>query len=293
MIRPAPSLNSRFFYHLSQTSDFQEALRRSANKSSQAGVYLGRLKEIEFLFPTLDEQRRIAAILDKAAAIRRKRQESLRLTDEFLRSVFLEMFGDPVTNPKKWREICFGHLAGDTFRSGLSPSHRGRVLTLSSITSGQFTSRHTKAALFDRSPSSSQLLSRKTFLVCRGNGNRTLVGVGVFPNCDSEDVCFPDTMIGVNPNRELVTQAYLEHIWRSSSVRRQLESMARTTNGTYKINQGSLEKVTFPLPPLPEQERLALISDQTRSLRDRSLIQLTKIDMLFSSLQQRAFGGEL
>ena len=52
--------------------------------------------------PPLHEQRRIAAILDKADAIRRKRQEALALTDEFLRSAFLEMFGDPVTNPKGW-----------------------------------------------------------------------------------------------------------------------------------------------------------------------------------------------
>jgi type I restriction enzyme, S subunit len=48
----------------------------------------------------LEEQKRIAAILDKADAIRRKRQQALRLTDDFLRSVFLDMFGDPVTNPK-------------------------------------------------------------------------------------------------------------------------------------------------------------------------------------------------
>lgn len=58
------------------------------------------MERVEIPLPPLDEQRRIAAILDKADAIRRKRQESIRLTEEFLRSTFLEMFGDPVTNPK-------------------------------------------------------------------------------------------------------------------------------------------------------------------------------------------------
>ena len=52
--------------------------------------------------PPLAEQKRIAAILDKADAIRRKRQEAIALTEEFLRSAFLDMFGDPVTNPKGW-----------------------------------------------------------------------------------------------------------------------------------------------------------------------------------------------
>lgn len=62
-----------------------------------------KLLDLEIPLPPLDEQRRIAAILDKTDAIRRKRQESIRLTEEFIRSTFLEMFGDPVTNPKGWK----------------------------------------------------------------------------------------------------------------------------------------------------------------------------------------------
>src|SRR6185369_14330209 len=58
--------------------------------------------------PPLPEQKRIASILDKADSIRRKRQEAVRLTEELLRSVFLDMFGDPVTNPKGWdvKPLC-------------------------------------------------------------------------------------------------------------------------------------------------------------------------------------------
>ena len=55
--------------------------------------------------PSLPEQRRIAVILDKASAVRRKRQETLDLADQFLRSAFLDMFGDPVTNPKGWEIV--------------------------------------------------------------------------------------------------------------------------------------------------------------------------------------------
>ena len=52
--------------------------------------------------PPLPEQKRIAAILDKADQLRQKRQQAITLADDFLRSVFLDMFGDPVTNPKGW-----------------------------------------------------------------------------------------------------------------------------------------------------------------------------------------------
>jgi len=68
------------------------------------------LKRTWFPLPPLPEQRRIAAILDKADAVRRKRQQTLDLADQFLRSAFLDMFGDPVTNPKGWPRITIGYL---------------------------------------------------------------------------------------------------------------------------------------------------------------------------------------
>ena len=64
--------------------------------------------EIIIPLPPLAEQKRIAAILDKADAIRRKRQDAIALADTFLRSVFLKMFGDPVTNPMGWDVVAFG-----------------------------------------------------------------------------------------------------------------------------------------------------------------------------------------
>ncbi|OAI19421.1 hypothetical protein A1359_03770 [Methylomonas lenta] len=62
----------------------------------------GKLEAVEIYLPKLAEQKRIAAILDKADSLRRKNQQAIQLADQFLRAVFLDMFGDPVTNPKGW-----------------------------------------------------------------------------------------------------------------------------------------------------------------------------------------------
>jgi len=83
---------------------------------AQGGVGLkhvtkGMVEGLNIPLPPLDEQKRIAAILDKADAIRRKRQQALRLTDELLRSVFLNMFGDPVINPNGWKTEELGKVA--------------------------------------------------------------------------------------------------------------------------------------------------------------------------------------
>lgn len=69
------------------------------------------VEKIQIPLPPLEEQKRIAAILDKADAIPKKRQQAIELADQFLKSVFLDMFGDPVTNPKKWMTMNIEQMA--------------------------------------------------------------------------------------------------------------------------------------------------------------------------------------
>lgn len=76
------------------------------------------LKKMVIPLPPLEEQKRIAAILDKADAIRRKRSRAIALTEELLRSTFLDMFGDPVTNPKGWKVESLENIS--TIQSGIA-----------------------------------------------------------------------------------------------------------------------------------------------------------------------------
>mgnify|MGYP000117881263 CR=1 FL=1 len=104
------------YYALSRLKPILESM---APATTVAIVNKSKFEELEIPLPPLDEQKRIAAILDKADAIRRKRQQAIRLADDFLRSVFLDMFGDPVTNPKGWEVKKLGELT--TIRRGASP----------------------------------------------------------------------------------------------------------------------------------------------------------------------------
>jgi type I restriction enzyme S subunit len=94
-------LDKRYLMRFLATAG-QPQLHEQAKTTSQPKLALFRIEEVEIPLPPLAEQKRIAAILDKADAIRRKRQQAIQLADDFLRAVFLEMFGDPVTNPKGW-----------------------------------------------------------------------------------------------------------------------------------------------------------------------------------------------
>ena len=98
VIRPKAPLDLRFLYRVLQRYDVTPFIKGA----TRAKLTKGDASLIPIPLPPLPEQKRIAAILDKADAIRRKRQQAIQLADDFLRAVFLDMFGDPVTNPKGW-----------------------------------------------------------------------------------------------------------------------------------------------------------------------------------------------
>ncbi|WP_327023426.1 hypothetical protein [Micromonospora sp. NBC_01739] len=92
---------------------------------------------------------------------------------------------------------------------------------------------------------------------------------------------------------QLIRPVFLEHVWRSTAVRRQIESSAHTTNGTYKVNQKGLGGVSFFAPPLELQDQFMARIATIESLRVSQSSSLTELDALFGSLQDRAFRGLL
>ena len=253
--------------------------------------------KIKIPLPPIAEQKRIAAILDKAEELRGLRRKALEELDAIVQSIFLEMFGDPVTNPKEWKLMRFQDLLSVPLRNGLSPSNSGtvtgKVLTLSAITGNRFRESAIKTSTFQASPPSHQTVDDTDFLICRGNGNIHLVGKAYFPTYSMFDVVFPDTMIAAQIKSDYIEREFLQHIWNSNMVRSQIESFARTTNGTFKVNQTMLESILIPVPPLLIQQEFARRVEAIKHLKTAHCDSLTHLDALFASLQHRAFRGEL
>ncbi len=103
--------DAKYLSYLLRSNEFRFLGEHSMyGAAGQQRISLDFIKQYPVFLPPLKEQRRIAAILDKADAIRRKRQRAIELTETFLRSVFLDMFGDPVTNPKDFKIGRIGDL---------------------------------------------------------------------------------------------------------------------------------------------------------------------------------------
>ncbi|OCI30100.1 restriction endonuclease subunit S domain-containing protein [Oerskovia enterophila] len=247
--------------------------------------------ELPIHLPSIEEQRRIATILDQADAIRAKRRQILTHLDALAQSTFHAMFDVAVDASVRFDELTLG------MRNGVSPSTHGTfnatVLTLSAVTRGPFNPAASKSATFDTEPPEAQRVSSRDLLICRGNGNKQLVGVGVRAGRDRPDLVFPDTIIAARIDIDVANPRYLEHAWRQPQVRRQIESGARTTNGTYKVNQQVLGAVELPLPSLSAQQEFAGLVAEIEVHRCTVERALAADDELFASLQSRAFRGEL
>lgn len=282
----------RYLFHYLQTPRFREWTRNSSGVGIK-NIRKSELDSYEVPFPSLDEQRRIAAILDKADAIRRKREQALALADDFLRSLFLEMFGDPGDNPMNHPVVTFESLLSIPLRNGISPASRGtvtaRVLTLSAITGDRFDGSNAKVGKFLEPISAKDTVSTSDFYICRGNGSPDLIGRGFYADHDIQGTAFPDTMIAAKPNPKRVARAFLENIWNSPFVRNQIREAARTTNGTFKINQTAAGAIRLPVPPLEAQKRFQSIVDRVARSKDK----LAYGADLFPALSQRAFAGDL
>jgi type I restriction enzyme S subunit len=251
------------------------------------------VEEIEIPYCDLSEQRRIAGELERADRLRRTRRYALDLSGGFIPAIFQQLFG---TNPilmQKWDRKPFGKLLVLGLRNGLSPSTKGsvsaRVLTLSAITRGVFDSNASKLAPFIVEPPEDKRVLAKDFLICRGNGNLSMVGSGRFPPHDMPDCVFPDTMIAARVQTTALNKQFLEAVWVTQPLRKQIEASARTTNGTHKINQEGLEDLEIPLPPLPLQTRFAELVARHERLRAVQRESFRQAEHLFQTILHQSF----
>ena len=153
-ILPKEGVSRDYLFYFLRTPDIVDLATSRCAGANLPRLGPKQLASFQIPLPPLAEQKRIAAILDAADALRAKRREALAQLDTLLQSTFLDIFGDPVTNPKGWEERTLGELAQDSFRNGLSPSTKGtidgEVLTLSAITCGRFDFAAQKSVRFEK-----------------------------------------------------------------------------------------------------------------------------------------------
>lgn len=300
VLRTRPEkLDARYLFHWVKAPQFIEQMVRQATGASYPAVSDRIVREAELPVPTLDDQRRIAAILDKADAVLVKRRASILKLDQLLQSVFVDMFGDPVENGKGWQEVKVGDvfsgfLGGKNVECPEESTSPYRILKVSAVTSMTYRPEESKPAPEDFLPSRDSIVESGDLLFSRAN-TAELVGATAFVWNTPGNIVLPDKLWKMRiADKSQLEPLFAWELFKNPAFRNELSKLSSGTSGSMKnIAKSKLEQVRMPLPPIQIQRRFAKVSnhihDQLRALHrvcERS-------SRLVDALQAQAFAGVL
>ena len=292
IIRPGEECSVEYLYRY-LTSPLGEAeIRRFNTGSSQPNLSATSVKKYRIPLPPFAEQKRIAEILDAADALRAKRRESLAQLDTLLQSTFLDMFGDPVTNPKGWEVMSVGD-------------------EISFLTSG---SRGWAKYYADRGDTFIRIQNLKNGRLDLGDiafvnppesaeAKRTRVRPGDVLLSITADLgrtaVVPDGITKAHINQHLAILRFtkLNPVFVSYQLasRGGQAQFARLNREGVKagLNFNDVRSIRLTKPPLDLQHRFASIVESVEQQKASQHAHLAELDALFASLQSRAFRGDL
>jgi len=300
-VRLGDTAEPRFVSHFFQTPDYWAQVSNGARGAAQPGVNATTLRRLKIPLPPLAEQRRIAEVLDRAEALRAKRRAALAQLDTLTQSLFLDLFGDPVTNPKGWPRVRFDELL-ENIDSGWSPKCLARpamddewgVLKLGAVTRCEYDETQTKALPPTESPRPNVEVKSGDLLFSRKNTHQ-LVAACALVRTTRPKLLLPDLIFRfrLKPISK-IEPVFLQKLLTIQSKRKSIQRLAGGAAGSMpNISKARLRDVQIELPPLDLQREFARQVAAVEKLKAAHRASLAELDALFASLQHRAFCGEL
>ncbi|MCA2017777.1 restriction endonuclease subunit S [Vibrio tritonius] len=287
-------LDYRYLFYWVQSPLFITDMMSKASGANYPAVSDKIIKESKIPHPPLAEQKRIAAILDKADAIRQKRQQAIKLADEFLRSVFLEMFGDPVTNPKGWGVKELGDVTvkiTDGVHSKPQYVDSGvPFISVKDITTGTLNFNDTKFITEDAHQKYIKRCNPEFHDILYTKVGATY-GRPAIIETENQFSLYVSVAL-IKPNHKLINAYFLKEVLATSAIKRQADRSIKGA-GVPDLHLVEIRKFIIPVPDMNTQREYV---NKTSSIR-RKIIRLNEslklIEEGFNSLSQKAFSGQL
>jgi type I restriction enzyme S subunit len=249
----------------------------------------------------LDEQRRIVDILSRAEGIVRLRREAHRKAAELIPAIFIDMFGDPGTNPNGWSIVPMGELVGE-FRYGTSQKSGPvgvPVLRIPNVVGGAMDLTEVKLVSLATAEHERLRLLNGDLLFVRTNGNPDFVGrcsvydskVLSVAGFDGSECVYASYLIRARLSDSRVSPAYLQAYLSSQRGRQLLRERAKTSAGQFNLNIDGLGSLPVPVPPQSLQRKFTESVDRFASVVSQQDSAQAAAGALFRSLLARAFGA--
>lgn len=280
----------RFLRQWLNSREFRTQITKRVTGTAQQNFGPSHLKDTRISLPPLEEQRRIADILDRADALRAKRRAALAQLDSLTQSIFLDLFGDPVTNPKDWPRKMFSEVGtldrgASKHRPRNAPELLGGPYPL--VQTGEVANCNGYIREYHSTYSEVGLRQSKMWpagtLCITIAANIAKTGILTF------DACFPDSIVGFRAE-DLATVEFVRS-W-LSFLQKSLEDAA-PESAQKNINLALLRNLPVPFPAIELQREFARRVAAVEKLKAAQRTSLAELDALFASLQHRAFRGEL
>jgi type I restriction enzyme S subunit len=292
-IRPnRESVDPLYLSYFFLTPDYWQQIMRAAVGAIHLGLNATKLKQLQVPLPPLPEQQRIAAVLARADRLRRLRRYALELGDGYLQSVFLQMFGDPVTNPMGWNRAKVSQLGkvqtGNTPSRGEPDNYGDHIEWIKSdnIVPGQMLVYESLEMLSKKGLEKGRSVEAGSILVTCIAGSPTSIGNVALTD---RRVSFNQQINAVTPHKD-VDSLFLYGLF---VVAKPFVQRNTTLAMKRMISKSKFEGLVLVRPPLPLQQQFARIAHQFERLRAQQREAQRQAEHLFQTLLHRAFQGEV
>ena len=242
-------------------------------------------------YPSIKKQKEIAFNLDKIESIIKTRQQEIRMLDTLIKARFVEMFGDPVKNEKKFLTKQLSQIGKCKNGINFHKSEIGNTvncLTVKNFENNQVINDTTKLAKIKLSnlPSNDYFLNNGDIVFVRSNGNKSLVGrsVLIFPN--NNPTLFSGFCIRFRKDSKRLESVYLLWLLKNESIR--MKMRGRGVN-IQNLNQQIINNLSIPVPPIELQKEFASFVQKVDKSKVAIQKSLDETQILFDSLMQKYF----
>ena len=294
VFRPSERITGPYLFNLLRAPYVRKAgAMRMNGAAGQRRVPADFFAALQIPLPPLAEQKRIAGILDAADALRAKRREALAQLDTLLQTTFLDMFGDPVTNPMGWEE----RRIDSVFKVARGGSPRPIQAYLTESDDGL-----NWIMIGDASADSRYITSAKKRIKPEGLSKSRMVHEGDFlltnsmsfgkPYILKTEGCIHDGWLVLSPKDKRMSADFFYSLLSTEALYREFSKKAAGAV-VKNLNIKLVSQILVPVPPLELQHRFAAIVQSVEQQKVRQRTHLTELDTLFASLQSLAFRGDL
>jgi type I restriction enzyme S subunit len=287
-------LNIRYLYYF--LDKYIEKLRTGSIGGVIKYIKLSHLTDIRIPLPPLTDQIRIATILDKADAIRRKRRQAIQLTDEFLRSVFLDIFEDSITNPKNWEKGHIQDLCEEIVDCPhATPKYAAGQTNFACVRSSDIqngymdwsTTKYVEEAEYKGRIKRLEPAANDV-IYCREGarfGNAARIP-------EEKNICLGQRMMLFRSNHIIATAEFIWALLNSDNIYHQAVQKIGGSASPH-INVADIKKFSIFIPPLSIQQNYSIVVKKLDAMKEKFQSLTLISDQIFKSITQRAFRGEL